>query len=158
MVQIHETSDVQSFTIGSGTKIWQYCVILKGAQIGVDCNIGSHCFIESSVVIGDRVTIKNGVLIFDSIIIEDDVFIGPNVTFTNDLYPKSRRKNRSVIPPRPPTIIRSGSSVGAGTTVIPGVEIGKGALVGAGTVVTRSVPDDAVVYGTQGTIRRFLGE
>ena len=84
-MKIHSLSDVQSTSIGEGTAIWQFCVVLSGAEIGRDCNICSHCFIEGDVIIGDRVTVKNGVRIFDATYIEDDVFIGPNVTFTNDV-------------------------------------------------------------------------
>ena len=90
---LHPLSDVQSLTIGNNTNIWQFCVVLPEAKIGDDCNICSHCFIENEVSIGNRVTIKCGVQIWDGITIEDDVFIGPNVTFCNDRYPKSRNKD-----------------------------------------------------------------
>ncbi len=89
----HRLADVQSKNIDNNTKIWQFTVVLPNAQIGQDCNICSHCFIENDVIIGDRVTIKNGVQLWDGIRIEDDVFIGPNVTFTNDKFPKSRNSN-----------------------------------------------------------------
>ena len=90
---IHPLSDVQSKNIGENTNIWQFCVILKNAEIGANCNICSHVFIENDVKIGNNVTIKNGVQIWDGIEIEDNVFIGPNVTFCNDRYPKSGNKN-----------------------------------------------------------------
>ena len=90
---IHSLSDVQSKNIGEDTNIWQYCVVLPKAKIGNNCNICSHCFIENDVVIGDNVTIKNGVYLYDGIEIEDNVFIGPNATFCNDRYPKSKNKN-----------------------------------------------------------------
>ena len=105
---IHPLSDVQSKHIGDGTNIWQFCVVLPGAVIGKDCNICSHCFIENDVVIGDRVTVKCGVQIWDGMRIEDDVFIGPNVTFSNDRYPKSRNKNWKL----EPVILKKGAVIG----------------------------------------------
>ena len=87
---MHQLSDVLSRTIGDGTKIWQFCVVLEGAQIGKDCNICAHVLIESTVVIGDRVTVKSGVQLWDGLVVGDDVFIGPNATFTNDLHPRSK--------------------------------------------------------------------
>ena len=144
---VHKTSDVQTQSIGVNTNIWQFCVILAGASIGESCNICSHCFIENNVIIGDRVTIKNGVYLFDSIFIEDDVFIGPNVTFTNDRYPRSLRGNVSRKLQYPKTIIRMGASIGGGATILPGVEIGRNSLIGAGSVITKDVPENSVVYG-----------
>ena len=146
-MKFHPLSDVQSTDIGENTTIWQYCVVLRGAKIGKDCNICSHCFVENDVIIGDRVTIKNGVFIFDGINIADDVFIGPNVTFTNDLYPKSQRNTKRVLKSYPKTIISKGASIGGGATILPGIKIGEGALIGAGSVVTKDVNPYAVVYG-----------
>ena len=134
---IHPLSDVQSKHIGDGTNIWQFCVVLPGAVIGKDCNICSHCFIENDVVIGDRVTVKCGVQIWDGMRIEDDVFIGPNVTFSNDRYPKSRNKNWKL----EPVILKKGAVIGAGATILPGVTIGEGAMIGAGVVVTMDVSE-----------------
>ena len=93
MVKIHQLADVQSLQIGEDTSIWQFCVILKNAKIGKNCNINCNVFIENDVVIGDNVTIKPGVQIWDGIEIEDHVFIGPNATFTNDLFPRSKNKD-----------------------------------------------------------------
>jgi UDP-2-acetamido-3-amino-2,3-dideoxy-glucuronate N-acetyltransferase len=140
---IHPSSDVQTDQIGKGTRIWQYCVVLAGARIGSECNICSHCFIENDVIIGDRVTVKSGVQLWDGLRIEDDVFIGPNVTFTNDLLPRSKRYPDTFLT----TIVRSGASIGGGATILPGISIGRNAMVGAGSVVTKSVPDNAVVVG-----------
>lgn len=143
MPTIHPLSDVQSTQIGAGTRIWQFCVILKDAKIGKDCNICSHVFIENDVVIGDRVTLKCGVQIWDGIRIADDVFIGPNVTFTNDPFPRSRQQLTTY----PLTTIAKGASIGANATILPGILIGSGAMIGAGAVVTRDVPDHAIVKG-----------
>jgi len=149
---IHPTSDVQTGSIGAGTTIWQFCVVLQDAIIGCNVNICSHCFIENAVVIGDHVTVKNGVSLFDGITLEDDVFVGPNATFTNDCFPRS--KNRPPVFPR--TLVRHGASIGGGAVILPGLTIGAGAMIGAGAVVTKNVPDRAVVYGSAAYPRRFL--
>lgn len=151
---IHPTSDVQTKEIGAGTRVWQFCVILPGAIIGSGCNICSHCFIENNVIIGNNVTIKNGVQLWDGITIEDDVFIGPNVTFSNDRYPKS--KNKDFIIER--TTIKKGASIGAGSTILPGVIIGEGAIIGAGSVVCRDVPPFTISYGVPAKVMRKLKE
>lgn len=135
---IHPLSDVQSKNIGANTNIWQFCVVLPGAKIGSNCNICSHCFIENDVVIGNNVTIKCGVQIWDGMIIEDDVFIGPNVTFCNDRYPKSRNKDWKL----EPVIIKKGAIIGANATILPGISIGENALIGAGSVLTKDVLDN----------------
>ena len=140
---IHALADVQSRTIGDGTSIWQYVVILPGAVIGKDCNICSHCFIENDVQIGNRVTIKNGVQLWDGMRIEDDVFIGPNVTFTNDRHPVSRNKSFKPLQ----TIIGAKASIGAGATILPGLKIGAGATIGAGAVVTKDVAPATIMVG-----------
>lgn len=140
---IHTSSDVQTQHIGEGTNIWQFCVVLSGARIGKNCNICSHCFIENEVVLGDNVTVKSGVQIWDGITLEDDVFVGPNVTFCNDRYPKSRNKDWKL----EGVLVRKGASIGANATILPGVVIGAHALIGAGALVTRDVPDGMVVKG-----------
>ena len=140
---IHPLSDVQSNNIGENTCIWQYCVILKGATIGENCNICSHCFIENEVIIGNNVTIKNGVSLYDGITVEDDVFIGPNAAFCNDKYPKSKNKDFKL----EGILIKKGASIGANATILPGVTIGENALIGAGSVVTKNVADNTKVIG-----------
>lgn len=142
-VFIHRLADVQSPVIGDGTRVWQFVVVLPGAKIGRDCNICSHVLIENDVVLGDRVTVKSGVQLWDGLVIEDDVFIGPNVTFSNDKYPRSKMYPESFAR----TVVRRGASIGAGAVILPGVEIGTGAMVGAGSVVTRSVPPTCTVVG-----------
>jgi len=140
---IHPNSDVQTKQIGEGTRIWQYVVVLPGAVIGRDGNICSHCFIENKVVVGDRVTIKCGVQLWDGVTLEDDVFVGPNVTFTNDLQPRSRNAAAELLP----TVVKKGASIGANATILPGLTIGEGAMVGAGSVVTKDVPSGVTVVG-----------
>ena len=138
--------------IGADTRICAFACVLEGAQIGREGNICSHTFVEGSVVIGDRVTIKNGVQIWDGIRIEDDVFIGPNATFTNDPFPRSRLRPDAF----PQTLVCSGASIGANATILPGITIGRNAMVGAGAVVTRSVPPNAVVVGNPARIHAYV--
>ena len=141
--KIHPLSDVQSVKIGDNTSIWQFCVILKGAQIGTNCNINCNVFIENQVIIGNNVTIKPGVQIWDGITLEDDVFVGPNVTFTNDEYPKSKNKNFKL----QQTLIKKGASIGANSTVLGGITIGESSLIGAGSVVTKDIPANEIWVG-----------
>jgi UDP-2-acetamido-3-amino-2,3-dideoxy-glucuronate N-acetyltransferase len=140
---IHPNSDVQTKLVGEGTRIWQYVVVLPGAAIGRDGNICSHCFIENQVIVGDRVTVKCGVQLWDGVTLEDDVFVGPNVTFTNDLQPRSRNAAAKLLP----TVVKKGASIGANATILPGLTIGEGAMVGAGSVVTKDVPPGVTVVG-----------
>jgi len=140
---IHPLADCQSEHIGEGSQVWQFTVILANAKIGKHCNINAHCFIENDVVIGDNVTIKCGNYLWDGITIEDDAFIGPNVTFTNDRYPKS--KNTAFTLEK--TIVCKGASIGGGAVLLPGLRIGVGATIGAGAVVTKDVRDYGVVLG-----------
>ena len=146
---IHPLSDVQSKNIGEGTSVWQFCVVLEGAKIGENCNICAQVFIENDVVIGNCVTIKSGVQIWDGITLEDAVFIGPNVTFCNDRHPRSRNNDFKL----ERTLVKKGASIGANATILPGITIGAGAMVGAGSVVTKDVPEGAVVIGNPARVR-----
>lgn len=150
---IHPTADVASKAIGTGTRIWQFSVVCADVEIGSDCNICSHCFIESGVVIGDRVTIKNGVHLWTGVTIEDDVFVGPAVTFANDKHPRSKSRPTEFEKTR----IRKGASIGANAVILPGVEVGRGAMIGAGAVVTRDVPPNAIIMGNPGRVTGFMG-
>ena len=150
----HPSSQVESCSIGAGTSVWQFTVILSGAKVGSDCNICSHVFIENDVIVGDRVTIKQGVQLWDGLRIEDDVFVGPNATFTNDLYPRSKIYPDAFLN----TTIRSGASIGANATILAGLTIGQNALVGAGAVVVFDVPPNAVVVGNPARITRYVDE
>lgn len=140
---IHELSDVQTINIGEGTTIWQYVVILNKAIIGNNCNINAFVFIENDVKIGNNTTIKSGVQIWDGITIEDNVFIGPNVTFTNDLFPRSKKYPTSFSK----TKIMMGASIGANATILSGIVIGNYALIGAGSVVTKDVGNNELWVG-----------
>lgn len=140
---IHPLSDIQSKNIGDGTSIWQYVVILPDAVIGTNCNINAHCFIENDVVIGDNVTLKCGVYLWDGTRIGNNVFVGPNVTFTNDKYPRSKQYPKEYLN----TIIEEGASIGAGSVLLCGITIGVNALIGAGSVVTKDIPANELWLG-----------
>lgn len=143
MIKIHPTAEVLTKSIGDGTMIWQYCVILSNAVIGENCNINYNVFIENDVIIGNNVTIKPGVQIWDGLTIEDNVFIGPNVTFTNDKHPISKNKDYELLK----TVIKKGASIGANSTILPGITINENAIIGAGSVVTKNVPEGETWFG-----------
>jgi UDP-2-acetamido-3-amino-2,3-dideoxy-glucuronate N-acetyltransferase len=150
---IHPAAICESVNIGKGTRVWAFAHILPKAVIGADCNICDSVFIENDVIVGDRVTIKCGVQLWDGLTIEDDVFIGPNATFTNDPFPRSK-----IYPEQfAKTIVRKGASVGANATILPGMEIGPGAMIGAGSVITRSVPPNAIAMGNPAQIVGYVG-
>lgn len=148
----HEHALVETPHIGDGTRVWAFAHILPGARIGRECNICDHTFIENDVTLGDRVTVKCGVQLWDGLRVEDDVFIGPNATFTNDRYPRSKRHPDHYLQ----TTIRRGASIGANATILPGLTIGENAMVGAGAVVTRNVPPHAKVVGNPGRIVGYM--
>lgn len=152
MIKIHPTADVQTEKIGENTCVWQYSVILAGAKIGANCNINFNVFVENDVLIGDNVTIKSGVQIWDGVELENNVFIGPNVTFTNDLIPRSKQYPESFAR----TLICEGASIGANSTVVAGNTIGKFAFIGAGSVVTKSVPPFHVYFGNPAKHKGYI--
>ncbi len=154
MVKIHPSAEVQTQKIGSRTQVWQFCVVLKEATIGEDCNINCNVFIENDVIIGNKVTIKPGVQIWDGVILEDDVFIGPNVTFTNDLIPRSKQYPEKF----EKTLVKKGASIGANSTIIAGNTIGENALIGAGSVITKDVPANTVWFGNPAKQKGHIDE
>jgi acetyltransferase-like isoleucine patch superfamily enzyme len=131
--------------VGAGTRIWAFAHVLPGAQIGRDCNVCDHVFIEGDVSLGNDVTVKNGVLIFDKVTIEDEVFIGPGAVFTNDRVPRvtSRRQPPTLLS----TVVRRGASLGANVTILCDLTIGARAFVAAGAVVTGDVPPHGLMMG-----------
>jgi acetyltransferase-like isoleucine patch superfamily enzyme/dTDP-4-dehydrorhamnose 3,5-epimerase-like enzyme len=148
----HPYSLVETDNIGNSTRIWAFAHILPGAVIGDDCNICDHVFVENDVRIGNRVTIKCGVQIWNGVTLEDDVFVGPNATFINDLYPRSKK----YLEESTKTIIRCGASVGANATILAGIVVGKNAMIGAGAVVTKDVPPNAIVVGNPARISGYV--
>lgn len=151
---IHKSSDVQSNLIGNGTIIWQFCVVLPRAVIGENCNINCHTFIENEVEIGNNSTIKSGVYLWDGIKIGNSVFIGPNVTFTNDKYPKSKKRPSSF----QETIIEDFVSIGAGSIIMGGITLKKGCMIGAGSLVTKSVGENELWMGSPAILIRKLND
>lgn len=150
---IHSHALVETDQIGPGTRIWAFAHVLRGAVIGADCNICDHSYVDEDVVIGDRVTIKGQVAIIDGMRIEDDVFVGPNATFTNDPFPRSRQPFSCTT-----MVIGRGASIGSGATFVPGVSVGEGAMVGAGAVVTKDVPPFSVVVGNPARVIRTVND
>lgn len=138
--------------VGSGTRVWAFAHVVKGAVVGADCNICDHTFIEGKVRLGNRVTLKSGVYLWDGVVAEDGVFIGPAAVFVNDLRPRSRSAQWKCVN----TLLGEGCSIGANATILAGLQIGRFAMVGAGSVVTRDVPDFALVVGNPARFRRWL--
>jgi len=147
----HASAIVESTRVGARTRVWAFAHILPKAVIGEDCNICDHVFVENDVVVGNRVTVKCGVQLWDGIRLEDDVFVGPNATFTNDPFPRSRQRPAAFAQ----TIVRHGASIGANATILCGLTIGQGAMVGAGAVVTADVPANAIVAGNPAQIMGY---
>ena len=141
---IHPTAEVKTKNIGLNTDVWQYSIILDGAVLGNNCNINCYVFIENDVKIGNFVTVKPGVYLWDGLTIEDRVFIGPNVTFTNDKFPRSKKYPDSF----QSVHIKEGASIGASSTILGGLTIGKNSMVGAGSLVTKDIPDYELWVGS----------
>lgn len=150
---IHPTALVESDRIGEGTNVWAYAHVMKGAVVGARCNVGDHAFVETGAVVGDEVTIKNGVAVWQFVTVENRVFLGPNCTLTNDNRPRSKRPWSPVA-----TTLHEGATIGANATIVCGCHVGRYAFVGAGAVVTRPVPDHAVVLGNPARIRGYVCE
>ena len=143
---VHESSYIdEDVQIGEGTKIWYFCHVQKGARIGKNCSLGQNVNISNNVKIGNGVKIQNNVAVYEGVEIEDDVFCGPSCVFTNDLtprakYPKGHENYKK-------TVVKQGASIGANATIVCGHTVGKYAMVAAGAVVTKDVPDYALVAG-----------
>ncbi len=161
-ILIHPTALVESVNVGTGSRVWAYAHIMAGARVGKNCNIGEHCFIESGATIGDYTTIKNGNMVWEGVTIEDAVFIGPHVFFTNDLYPRSRHllqarnRYRSKENWLVRTLVKRGSTLGAGSIILPGVTVGEYAMVGAGALVAKDVPPYALAKGNPAQVSGWV--
>lgn len=154
---VHKTAEIQKGAqIGKGTKIWHNCQILKGAQVGENCTIGHNCFIGSKAKLGNGVKLESNIDVWDLVTIEDYVFIGPSAVFTNDKNPRAKypKKDFPQYGKWLTILIKEGATVGANTTILSGLIIGKWAMIGAGAVVTKDVPDYAIVVGNPA---RFVG-
>ncbi len=144
-VTIHPTADVSEKAVfGEGTRVWHQAQVREGVKAGRNCIIGKNVYVDFGVVIGDGCKLQNNVNVYHGVTLEDDVFVGPNSTFTNDLYPRARIWDESRLVK---TLVKRGASIGAHSTIVAGVTIGEYATVGAGSVVTKDVPDHALVYG-----------
>lgn len=149
---IHELADCKSNNIGKDTNIWQFCVVFPDAKIGDNCNICANVLIENDVSVGNNVTVKSGVQLWDGVTLEDNVFIGPNVTFTNDLFPRSKNSDWKLNK----TLVKKDASIGANATILCGVTIGEASMVGAGSVVTKDVPPGEVWVGNPAKFLRKI--
>lgn len=151
---VHPQGICESTTVGAGSRIWAFAHVLPGAKLGKNVNVCDGVFVENDVVIGDDVTLKCGVQVWDGIRLADRVFVGPNVTFTNDPFPRSRQYPDEFAT----TVVEQDASIGGGAVILPGLRIGRGAMVGAGAVVTRDVPPNAIVMGNPARITGYAGE
>jgi acetyltransferase-like isoleucine patch superfamily enzyme len=152
--QVHPQALVECETIGKGSRVWAFAHVMEGASLGTDCNVGDHAFLETGSYVGNNVTIKNHVCIWEGIVIEDDVFLGPHVVFTNDKYPRSPRMSRTSNRYRQKetwlesTVVKQGSSIGANSTIMPGITLGAYSMIAAGSIVTRDVEPHALMAGS----------
>lgn len=151
---VHPTAICESENIGNNTRIWAFSHVLKDVSIGEDCNLCDYTFIENGAVIGNRVTIKNGISIWDGVTIEDDVFLGPNCVLTNDTYPRSKIRH----PQFEKTLLKKGASIGANATILCGIVIGRYAMIAAGAVVTKDVPDFALMVGNPARFKYWISK
>jgi len=153
-VQIHESAYVdEPVSIGRGTKIWHFCHVSSGADIGENCVFGQNVFVANDVKIGNKVKVQNNVSIYTGCELEDEVFLGPSCVLTNVTNPRSQVNRHSLYEK---TLFRRGCSIGANATVVPGVTIGRYAFVGAGAVVTKEIPDYALILGNPGRQKGWM--
>jgi UDP-2-acetamido-3-amino-2,3-dideoxy-glucuronate N-acetyltransferase len=149
----HETAVIDEPTeVGVGTKIWHFSHVMRDSRIGARCNIGQNVVISPQCTVGDNVKIQNNVSIYTGVVIEDDVFCGPSMVFTNVINPRSHVERKDEYRR---TLVKRGASIGANATIVCGVTLGRYCVVGAGGVVTRDVPDYAVVYGNPARVRSW---
>lgn len=153
-VFVHSRALVESDQIGSGTRIWAFAHVMPGSRIGRDCNVCDHVFVESEAVVGNNVTLKNNVCVWAGVTLGDDVFVGPNVSFTNDRFPRSPRmaevgrRYASTDGWLQATIVERGATIGANATILPGIRLGRYSMVAAGAVVSGDVLPFALMMGT----------
>ena len=147
----HALGICESKQVGAGTRVWAFAHVMERARLGKDCNVGEHCYVENGAIVGDRCVIKNGVAVWDGVTLEDDVFVGPYAVFTNDLLPRAKKPAPSV-----PTLVQKGATIGANATIVCGNTIGRYAFIAAGAVVTRDVPEHALMMGTPAKEKGFV--
>lgn len=150
---VHPSAVVEEgASVGADTKVWHHGHVRSGAVIGAGCTLGKNVFVDAGAVVGDRVKIQNNVSVYAGVTLEDEVFVGPSAVFTNDLRPRAVAPSWELVP----TVVRRGASIGANATIVCGTEIGGWAMVAAGSVVTRSVPDNALVRGNPARIAGWV--
>jgi len=151
---VHESSYIdEGAEIGAGTKIWHFCHVMPRARIGEKCNIGQNVLVSSDVTLGNNVKIQNNVSLYTGVVVEDDVFLGPSMVFTNVINPRSHVNRKDEYKT---TLVQKGASIGANATIVCGTTLGRYCFVGAGSVVTRDVPDYALVYGSPAHLRGWM--
>lgn len=151
---VHESSYVdEGAEIGNGTKIWHFCHVMPKTRIGERCNIGQNVLVSTDVIIGNNVKIQNNVSLYTGVVVEDDVFLGPSMVFTNVINPRSHVSRKDEYKK---TLVRKGASVGANATIVCGTTLGRYCFVGAGSVVTKDIPDYALVYGSPARVRGWM--
>ena len=150
---VHPLSDVKA-QIPESSNVWQFCVVFPDAKIGENCNLCANVLVENEVIIGNNVTVKSGVQLWDGVTLEDNVFVGPNVSFTNDLFPRSKNPDCQLTK----TLVKKGASIGANSTIIAGVTIGENAMIGAGSVVTKNVGANELWYGNPAKFVKKIGD
>ncbi|MBK5253003.1 MAG: N-acetyltransferase [Peptostreptococcaceae bacterium] len=154
---VHESSYIDdNVKIGEGTKVWHFCHVQKGAVIGENCSLGQNVNISNNVKIGNGVKIQNNVSVYEGVEIEDDVFCGPSMVFTNDLTPRAQYPKGSVNYKK--TLVKFGATIGANATIVCGNTIGKYALIGSGAIVTKDVPDYALMLGAPAELKGWACE
>lgn len=152
---IHSTAEVSNNTsLSAGVKVWNWSKVREGVKIGEDCIVGQCCYVDFDVIIGDRCKVQNGVSLYHGLTVGNDVFIGPNATFTNDLVPRAHNADWKVTP----TVVKNGASIGANATIVCGVTLGEHCMVAAGAIVTKDVPDYALVMGTPAKIVDYVNK
>ena len=154
---VHESAYIdEPVSIGNGTKIWHFCHVMRGAQIGEGCVLGQNVYIDSDVKIGNNIRIQNNVSVYKQVTLEDNVFCGPSAVFTNVLNPRS--EIRRPLDEYLPTLVKEGATIGANATIVCGHTIGRYAFIGAGAVVTKDIPDYALVYGNCARVAGWMCE
>lgn len=145
---VHSSSIIdEGAEIGDGTKVWHFCHIMSGAMIGSDCILGQNCFVAKGVILGNNIKVQNNVSIYQGVICEDEVFLGPSMVFTNVINPRSGIDKKDEFKS---TLVKKGATIGANATILCGVTIGSYAMIGAGAVITKDIPDHALVVGNPG--------